>query len=280
MIYKITNNKYIKIFGRDFVQNNKDKCKILINGKEQQLKYYVKKNKITKKYKKCNNTIKQKFEDKENILNSSNKWQNGADSRKTILKLCANDNEINEDKGDNNDNEFFIKLIAIDKITDMSYMFFECKSLISLSDICKFDTSRVTDMSNMFNECESLKILPDISQWDTSRVTDMSLMFFGCRSLLSLPDISKWNTSNVEDMSLMFYGCESLISFPDISKWDVLKVRNMFGMFSECKSLLLLPTISLWKQLEHNYLNEIYAGCINCINIHYIFSNYYKVLNI
>ena len=72
----------------------------------------------------------------------------------------------------------------------------------------------------MFYCCKSLNSLPDISKWDTSNVKDMSNMFSGCYSLDSLPDISKWNTSNVEDMSGMFDGCESLKSLPDISKWN------------------------------------------------------------
>ncbi len=40
-------------------------------------------------------------------------------------------------------------------------MFKDCKSLISLRDISKWDTSKVDDMSNMFNECISLESLPD-----------------------------------------------------------------------------------------------------------------------
>ena len=52
----------------------------------------------------------------------------------------------------------------------------------------------------MFYGCKSLKSLPDISKWNTSNVTDMSRMFYCFSSLSSLPDISKWKTSNVTDM--------------------------------------------------------------------------------
>ena len=89
-----------------------------------------------------------------------------------------------------------IKLKGLDKITNMSYMFCECSSLSSLSDVSKWNTNNVTDMSYMFNNCSSLLSLPDITKWNTNNVTDMSYMFFRCSSLLSLPDISKWNTNN------------------------------------------------------------------------------------
>ena len=65
-------------------------------------------------------------------------------------------------------------------------------------------------MSYLFYCCKSLISLPDISNWNTNNVKYMSGMFDECKSLNSLPDISKWNTNNVTNMSKMFYKCESL----------------------------------------------------------------------
>ena len=73
-------------------------------------------------------------------------------------------------------------------------------------------------LGGMFSECRSLISLPDISKWNTNNVTDMCAMFYNCSSLKSLPDISKWNTNNVTNMTNMFYNCSSLKSLPDISK--------------------------------------------------------------
>ena len=52
-------------------------------------------------------------------------------------------------------------------------------------------------------ECKSLKSLPDLSKWNTSNVSYVDHMFYGCESLKSLPDISKWNTSNLTNISYM-----------------------------------------------------------------------------
>ena len=97
-----------------------------------------------------------------------------------------------------------IKLKNINNVTDMSYMFYCCRSLLSLPDISRWNTYNVTNMNNMFENCSSLSSLPDILNWNTNKVTDMSLIFYDCQSLSILPDISKWNTSNVKYMSSMF----------------------------------------------------------------------------
>ena len=43
----------------------------------------------------------------------------------------------------------------------------------------------------MFSGCKSLSSLPDISKWNTSNVTDMRWMFDGCNESLKIP--SKFN---------------------------------------------------------------------------------------
>ena len=161
----------------------------------------------------------------------------------------------------NNENILKVKLKGITTVTDMSYIFRDCSSLISLPDISKWDTINVTDMSYIFSDCSTLIYLPDISKWNTINVTDMSLMFYGCSSLISLPDISNWNTTNVNNMSYIFNGCSSLISLPDISKWNTINVTDMRFMFSGCSSLLSLPDISKWNTTKATNMSLMFYGC-------------------
>ena len=146
-------------------------------------------------------------------------------------------------------------------ITNLSKMFFDCESLTTLPDISNWNTCNVTDMSHIFFNCKSLKSLPDISKWNTSKVTNMSSLFENCKSLKSLPDISKWNTSKVTDMSFQFGYCESLSSFPDISKWNINKVTEISYIFSSCKSLLSLPDISKWNTNNINTMIGMFYNC-------------------
>ena len=73
-------------------------------------------------------------------------------------------------------------------------------------------------MNKMFYNCFSLISLTNITIWENIHTINMSQMFYNCKRLKSLPDISKWNTSNVTDMSGLFYNCNSLEFLPDISK--------------------------------------------------------------
>ena len=149
-------------------------------------------------------------------------------------------------KFDTTDDILTIHLLNLSSITDASCMLYGCTTLISLSDITKWNTSKIKGMKGLFAWCSSLTSLPDISNWDTSNVNDMSELFSWCTSLKSLPDISKWNTSNVNDMKAMFKCCKSLMFLPDISKWNTNNVENMWEMFNACSSLISLPDISKW----------------------------------
>jgi len=154
-----------------------------------------------------------------------------------------------------------IKLAGINKVTDISYMFYECNKLSSIPDNSYWNTSNVVNMSYMFYGCDKLSSLPDISKWNTEKVTNMCYMFSYCHQLSSLPDISNWDTSNVTDMSYMFYDCYKLSSLPDISKWNTSNVINMNEMFYRCSKLSSLPDISKWNIDKVTNMCEMFCNC-------------------
>ena len=81
------------------------------------------------------------------------------------------------------------------------------ESFLCLPKSFKRNANNFINMSYMFSNCSSLLSLPNISVWktnDTGNMVNMSHMFSNCYSLLSLPDISKWDMNNVIDMSYMF----------------------------------------------------------------------------
>ena len=203
---------FVRIFTNEFVNNNFDKCVIILNGKENPMSISVDKNEV---------------ELYDGLFDIKLKEIKIVTNMKEIFYFCYSVPDVS--------------MWDTSNISNMSYLFNYCKSLTSLPDISKWITSNVTDMRGMFLDCESVASLPDISNWDTTNVTNMSNMFSGCKSLLSLPDISKWNTNNVTDMSNMFSRCKSLSSLPDISNWDIDNVENFDGMFQGCKDSLEIP---------------------------------------
>ena len=97
IIYKIEDNDdEVKIFGSEFVKNNKNNCQIIYEDKEFELNEY--------------------FNIPKNIKD-----------------------------------ELKIKLIGINDIINLSYMFYNCSSLSNLPDISKWNTNNVTNIVVCFS---------------------------------------------------------------------------------------------------------------------------------
>ena len=148
------------------------------------------------------------------------------------------------DRNYNHKDSIKFKLIFVHNIIDLSYAFYNCDSLISLSD------------NNEINQ--------NISYLQFF-IINASYMFYNCKSLISIPDISNWNTSKVNNMSYMLFGCNSLISLPDISTLDLSNINNMKNMFQRNKSSLKLEDFYILNKyiyknsiiLEISYINKI-----------------------
>ena len=214
IIYKINNNdKKIKIFHIDFVNKNRDNCKIIYKG------------------------IVYDLQDEFNVENL----------QKSILEIKLKGiKNITDIYAMFYGCSSLISLPDISKwdtsnITNMSCLFGECSSLIYLDDISKWNTKKVTTMHSMFYKCKSLQTIPDISNWDIAKVTDIHGMFSGCSSLIYLPDISRWNTSNIINIAKIFKNCLSLISLPNISLWNISHVIYKNNMIDGCNKSLKLP---------------------------------------
>ena len=143
-------------------------------------------------------------------------------SLKEFFRDCTGLNEITG-----------LKYLNTAEVTDMSYMFWNCRNLSSL-DLTNFNTAKVENMFGMFFDCENLSSLV-ISKFNTANVTDMSNMFYRCENLSSL-DIPNFNTAKVTDMSYMFYSCQKLTEL-NLSNFNTANVTNMTSMFLNCKVL-------------------------------------------
>ena len=189
---------------------------------------------------------------------------------KNNIKVIVNDIELSEVEQTINTGfkrELIIILLEINTITDLSFMFYQCSSLVALPDISNWNMTKVKKMSYMFAECTQLTFFPNILNWNTSNVTDMKGIFYGCSSLKFLPDISKWNISMVNNLGCLFCKCSSLKSLPDISKWDTSKVTNMSQIFQCCYSLKSLPDISKWDTSKVTDFCCIFKDCSSIISL-------------
>ena len=291
----------LRLFGDDFVKNNKDKCKLLFydEKRDKEIEYELCSllktdfiNDITEPKESCNcfrvvlklnedlTDLSSMFKDCITLISFDHFFSNLKTEKVTTMSGMFEGCIFLQDFEN-------IDQLKTSSVTDMSYMFKNC-SYISDLDLTGWDissvktikgmfegcekldiliglpdlnVSNVTDMSYLFSKCKILHDVTDISEWNTENVTNMEFMFQGCSSLQELPDISKWNTSKVKNMDSMFNSCEALKSLPDISSWDISNVNNLSNMFKDCKSIEKIPNISNWNTGNVEYMTGMFQNC-------------------
>ena len=204
-------NNSIKLFGNDFVNNNKENCFLIIKEKILELNRLINlfdifgyTFKINRPYILEVYLIKKKY----------NKMTNLSYKFESISTLVPS--------------PFFDSFDSIN-ITNINHMFYKCSLMTQLPDISNWNTINVKDMSYMFCDCSLMDKLPDISKWNTKNVVNISYIFQNCESLLSLPDISSWEHSNIKYMNGIFNNCKSLSNKPDLSSWDIIKNNDVYN---------------------------------------------------
>ncbi len=149
-------------------------------------------------------------------------------------------------------------LVSTAKVTNMSYMFWNC-SVSDMDDLSWFDTSNVTTMANMFTAGNITSL--DVSNWDTSKVTRMDNMLH-CSGLTELKGLNKLNTSSVTRMDLMF--AVHKLKTLDVTGWDVSKVKDMHQMFYWCGSSSILTEIKgleTWNTESVTNMSDMFRSC-------------------
>ena len=213
MEYNIRNktNK-LRVIGEDFMKNNKNKGKLIINNKKVPL-YDI----ISFDYKE---QTKIKLIISVSIFNKASMFKN-CKELKSLSKLSVgnsiddinyNENNINEDCqsyiGNNNNINFF-------KDSDLD-LDEESSSNSFYNDYSAPKSEIPNEQNKNLNSIIILYFYEKLKYFG-SNYTILKEMFYNCESLSSLPDIDLWNINNVIDISCMFYNCKSLLYLPDIS---------------------------------------------------------------
>ena len=220
--YEFADDKFklneIKLFGENFVENNKENCFLIINETIMELSSYINLFDIFDSI-----DLNQPFQLDVKLIERKYKLITDLSYMFDGISSLTNQSNFNNFKGNN--------------IRKMNNMFNDCKLLKKLPDISDLNTENVSNMSYMFSNCTSLTDLPDISKWNTKNVNDISYMFQNCELLTSLPDISKWSTYNIEKMEGTFSNCKSLKSLPNLSNWNISDNNKNDNIFEGCELL-------------------------------------------
>ena len=269
IIKYINNYNFIRLFGEEFVNNNKDVCKIAYKGKVLRIQEL-----LTDKNQK---EIEIHLSGLSDITNMRHMF-----SDCSALISIKDFSKLNTYKITDMSHLFYCcKSLTVlpdishwntISVTDFSYMFSNCQLITSLPDISHWNTFSVTNLKCLFYNCFSLSYPPNISQWDTSEVSNMSYMFYSCEKLTNLPYISNLNTSKVKDISYMFYNCKSLKDLSNIGNWNLSKVEDMSHMFYNCESLILLPDDGNWNTASLKDIQKMFYNCESLVRLPSIIS--------
>ena len=118
-------------------------------------------------------------------------------------------------------------------ITNTSYMFASCTSLISVN---LFDTANVTNATQMFYNCASLEQVPN---FNLSKVTTATAMFNTCTKLKTVPALDMRLTT---DFSGMFQNCTNLTQIPLI---DTRSGTNFNNLANSCINLKTVANLNM-----------------------------------
>ena len=189
-----------------------------------------------------------------------------------------------------NSEELTITLTENQVITDMSYMFNNCKSFYSV-DFSKWTISNITNIESMFQLTNMIEIPKSLSNLMTTKLTnmrglfckcthletknqeklkfgnlntqnvkDMSLLFNGCRKLKQI-DLKGIDVRNVEDMSYMFSRCVELKEIHGLNNWKPNNLKNACGLFNKCEKLTILSNMGNWTMENVTDISIIFQFC-------------------
>ena len=168
--YKLGRVGPIKILGEPFVKKNKFNYELFINDKQYELTSFI--NVINIDTGESSNDI---IEEEEDI------WKK---IQKKVIQKKIERGEIEKVEIHYEgpkikmkiEKTFEIKLKQIKTVTDISYMFGGCSMLSSVENP-NWNIDTITNLSGVFSDCRSLISIPDISKWNTSNVKTMNNLF-------------------------------------------------------------------------------------------------------
>lgn len=281
----IGKEKDYKIFGKEFVENNKDKLILTVNGKKSLFSETVKidngdlmleVNLILKSKSVLKDLSYMFCECKSKSIEIS-----GIENRKlldlrevtNISKMFKNCSYLTKAK------LFFLYLS--NKIESIDYLFSGCEELTEIFYIESLNTKLVKRMNSAFNLCKKIQKLDGVGGFKTANVEYFDEMFKDCSALKELPkEISNWTMKNAKSLEGMFKGCSSLEKIPNIDLWNVTNVKSMKEMFSGCKKLKELPDLKNWNLVNLEFMQRMFFECKKLIyEKKIIIENLFKISN-
>ena len=224
------------IFGKKFVETNKDNIDLIINGEKKNLIEVY-------NLKKGENNIKIILKNKINYL-------------AYMFEGCNSLKNIDE-----------LKKIDTKEIEDFSHIFHGCSLISDIKSLKNWDTSKGIDFSFIFYGCSSLTDIYPLSNWNFSNCRNIQSFFYKCSSLSDIRPIQNWNVSLCNNFQYIFSYCSSLSDISPLYNWNVSNGRYFQSMFYECQLITSIKPLENWNVSKGNDFSFMFDGCLSLKNI-------------
>jgi len=160
-----------------------------------------------------------------------------------------------------------IKIIIKNKITNLEYMFYKCKSLKNIEQLNNLDTKEIKNFTRMFSDCSSLSDIKPLQNWNVSNGNYFCGIFSKCTSLSDIKELQNWNVPNGLDFSRMFFNCSSLSNIKALQNWNVSNGNNFSYMFKGCSKLSDINALKNWNVSNGNGFSYMFNECLSLSDI-------------
>ena len=244
----------ISIFGDIFVQNNKDKCHLIINGND------------------CELRAKYKFKEKgeqtitliidQEIINYSKMFIH---EKSFMDKMFSNDVN-NYYKNNNLIDVSSLENLDTSNCIDLSYMFCGCYKIKNFNFLLNWNVSNCKYFNCMFKDC-SFSDVNFLSKWNIINAIKLSSMFRNCRNLKDIEGIKNWNVKNVVYFRRMFSHCINITDVNALQNWNMNNAKDISFMFFYCENLVNMDSLYKWNLSEKVDKTNIVNGCGKLCNV-------------
>ena len=258
--YNNDSDNEVRIFGKEFVDNNKENCKIFYKDKFIELTEFLK---FDKKGENIITLIEEKtIKNYCNMFDSCNNL--------VTMKSCKNWNMSNAE----NLNYMFrncekladltgVENWDISNVKEMNFTFYNCNSLTDLSPLKNWNVIKVTTMKYLFTKCKNITTTKPLIKWNMSKVKNLKNMFENCNNLTDLVGLKNWDLKSAETIEYMFYKCYNIETVDPLKNWNTSHIKNMLCVFAECEKIDRLTAIGDWDTSEVEYMNNMFYMCKN-----------------
>lgn len=162
-------------------------------------------------------------------------------------------------------------------VTSLKFMFYDLKSLKTVSGLDSWDTSNISDLSGMFAYCTNLETVNGLESFDVGNVKNMQYMFKRCEKIKNIGVIKDWKINDECEFEKMFEGCSVFVKMEFYSNWQDQLENSFDDIFTEFSPYFDLNGFKCRNCGQFNVIYDKKSSKLLCRNCGHVIREYSPV---